>query len=133
MNTRMGAFSPHHHVWCMLSKKLKDQNGKNLKDESSEIFRKLVKEYNCLEAKYYNFLPKFRLIFIDGREVAVSRYRFDEKYKLITEQGLDAPHLTIYENIGDFSLFDPFLSYFDHIWKDAKNIKNLKISKNGKI
>ena len=113
-------------------KLLKDMREKNLKDKSTKIFRELVKKYPCLEARYYNFLPNFRLIFIDNKNLAVSRYGLSEEHYLKTQQGWDSPHLVI-QRESDFSLFDPFLLYYNHIWANSTEITNLKIHKNGKV
>lgn len=104
---------------------LKTMRGEHLKDESTPVFRDLVKEFECLEAKFYDFLPCFRLIFIDNKIVAVSRYKLDENNYIRSKQGWEAPHIVVDANQGDWSLYEPFLSYYETIWKQAIDIKNL--------
>lgn len=116
-------------------KQLKTMRGENLKDVSTQVFRELVDEFKCLEAKFYDFLPCFRLIFIDNKICAASRYKLDESNYIKSKQGWEAPHLVIDAEQGDWSLYEPFLSYYETIWEQAKDIReviNKKSSTNGK-
>ena len=47
--------------------------------ESIQHFLKLAHEYSCLEVRFYDQIPCFRLVFIDDRIVAVSRYKMDKE------------------------------------------------------
>jgi glyoxylate utilization-related uncharacterized protein len=105
---------------------LKDMREKNINDTTTEIFLELVDKYHCLQAKYYDFLPCFRLIFIDNKMVAMSRYGLDEKNYFKTKQGWDAPHLVIERDYKYLSLFDPFQSYYNWVWDNAIDIKIIK-------
>ncbi len=106
-------------------KQLKTMRGENLKDVSSQVFRELVDDFKCLEAKFYDFLPCFRLIFIDDKICAVSRYKLDESNYLKSKKGWEAPHLVIDAEKGDWSLYEPFLSYYQTIWMQAKDIRDI--------
>lgn len=104
---------------------LKDMRENNIKDTTTDVFSELVDKYPCLQARYYDFVPCFRLIFIDNKIVAVSRYGLDEKNYFKTKQGWDAPHLVIQRDYNYLSLFDPFLSYYNWVWESAKDVKSL--------
>lgn len=105
--------------------RLKTMRGGNLNDKSSVKFKKFVMDYPCLEVKFYDFIPSFRLIFIDGKILAVSRYKLDKKGYFQSKQGWDAPHLVIEEN-AIWSLYEPFLSYYNFIWDTiAKDINKV--------
>lgn len=114
---------------------LKSLRGEHIKDESTDEFRQLVNTFPCLEARFYDFLPCFRLIFMDNNLLAISRYKLDGSNYIKTKRGWEAPHLVIEADQGDWSLYDPFVSYYETIWKkstDIKEILNTKISTNGK-
>jgi hypothetical protein len=111
-------------------KLLKTMRGDNLKDNSTEIFRQLADEFECLETRFYDFLPCFRLIFIDGKILAASRYKLDESNYLKSKKGWEAPHLVIDAEQGEWSLFEPFLSYYETIWKHSTDISEVIIKKN---
>jgi hypothetical protein len=106
--------------------KLRDMREQNIKDTTTDVFSELVNKYSCLQAKYYDFIPCFRLIFIDNKTVAVSRYGLDEKNYFKTKQGWDAPHLVIQRDYNCLSLFDPFQSYYNWVWNNAKDVKKIK-------
>jgi len=106
-------------------KLLKTMRGESLKDKSTEVFRELVEEFECLEARFYEFLPCFRLIFIDNKILAASRYKLDESNYIKSKKGWEAPHLVIDAEQGDWSLYEPFLSYYETIWKQSKDIKEV--------
>lgn len=105
---------------------LKSMRGEHLKDESTSVFKELVAEFPCLQARYYSFIPSFRLIFIDNKLVAVSRYKLDKNKYIESKQGWEAPHLIIQADGCDWSLYEPFLSYYQYIWENASDINELK-------
>lgn len=105
---------------------LKNMREKNINDTTTEIFLELVDKYHCLQAKYYDFLPSFRLIFIDNKMVVMSRYGLDEKNYFKTDKGWNAPHLVIERDYNYLSLFDPFQSYYNWVWDNAIDVKYIK-------
>ena len=107
-------------------KVLKSMRGEHLKDESTSVFKEFVAEFPCLQARYYSFIPNFRLIFIDNKLAAVSRYKLDKNKYIESKQGWEAPHLIIRADGCDWSLYEPFLSYYQYIWDNATDIKELK-------
>ena len=116
-------------------KQLKTMRGENLIDQSTEIFYDLVDEFSCLEVRFYDFLPCFRLVFIDDKILGASRYKHDESNYLKSNKGWEAPHLVIEADQGEWSLFDPFLSYYETVWDQSKDIKEVVSKKhnlNGK-
>ena len=104
---------------------LKSMRGECLKDKSTKIFYDLCKEFPCLEAKFYDFMPSFRLVFIDNKIVAVSRYKLDKDNYIKSKQGWEAPHLVIKLEESEWSLFEPFHSYFKYIWNNSTDINEL--------
>ena len=110
---------------CKSFKLLKSMRGDHLNDESTIIFRELVEEFPCLEAKYYDFIPCFRLIFMDNTIAAVSRYKLDKNNYIKSNQGWEAPHLVITSEGCEWSLFEPFLSYYQHVWDEATDIREV--------
>jgi hypothetical protein len=106
-------------------KLLKTMRGEHLKDESTVVFRKLVDEFECMEARFYDFLPCFRLIFIDDNMLALSRYKLDENNYIKSKMGWEAPHLVIDGEQGEWSLYEPFLSYYKTIWTQSLDIKKV--------
>lgn len=115
--------------FCESFKVLKSMRGEHLKDESTSVFKELVAEFPCLQAKYYSFIPSFRLIFIDNKLAAVSRYKLDRNKYIESKQGWEAPHLIIQADGCDWSLYEPFLSYYQYIWENAIDINVLKETK----
>lgn len=104
---------------------LKTMRGEHLKDVSTEIFRGLVDRFRCLEVRFYDFLPCFRLIFIDNKILAASRYKLDENNYIKSKKGWDAPHLVIDAEQGEWSLYEPFLSYYENIWGQSTDIRKI--------
>ena len=111
-------------------KLLKTMRGEYLQDHSTKIFRELIKEFPCLQARYYDFLPCFRLIFIDNEILVSSRYKLDKDNYLKSNKGWEAPHLIIKSNTKTWSMYHPFLHYYNNIWGEAVELnqitKNIK-------
>lgn len=105
---------------------LKSMRGEHLKDVSTNVFKELVAEFPCLQARYYSFIPSFRLIFIDSKLAAVSRYKLDKNKYIESKQGWEAPHLIIQAEGCNWSLYEPFLSYYQYIWENATDINKLR-------
>jgi hypothetical protein len=116
-------------------KRLKTMRGGALSDNSSQIFFELEKEFQCLEVRFYDEIPCFRLIFIDNDKLALTRFKLDYKGYFQSERGWDAPHLII-ESKSFWSLYDPFIRYYDLRWGQAQPIdqviKSQRRSTNGK-
>lgn len=110
--------------------RLRTMRGGNLKDSSSEKFKQLVNDYRCLQVRFYNFIPSFRLIFMDSKLLAVSRYKLDKKGYFQSKQGWDAPHLVV-DAASVWSMYEPFLAYYNYIWDSAKDIHKV-IKSDGK-
>jgi len=117
-------------------KKLKELRGDNLSDNSYSIFKELVKNYSCLKVRLYDPLPSFRLQFIDGSFVAVSRYKFESSDYEKTNYGWDAPHLIVKnekkhelvegETEHFWSLYMAFQFLYDHIWNNSIDLSELE-------
>lgn len=104
---------------------LKTMRGDHLKDNSTILFREMVKDFPCLEARYYDFLPCFRLIFIDNKTLAMSRYKLSQKHYIKSRKGWEAPHLVIEADKGNWSLYEPFRSYYETVWNQSVDINDL--------
>ena len=80
--------NPNGNGW----KKLKNLRRDNLSDSSYNKYQILMKNYPCLKVRLYDPLPSFRLQFVDGTYIAVSRYKlsFLNMKKLI----MGGTHLT---------------------------------------
>lgn len=95
----------------------------NIKDTSSAIFKELIQEFPCLEARYYSSFPNFRIVIIDNKLLALSRYQQNENKYLKSNMGWEAPHMIIESEVGEWSLYDPFVSYYNNVWEQAKILK----------
>lgn len=70
-----------------------------------------------LEVRLYDHFPYFRIVIIDDREIAISRYKITEDRKF----GWKSPHLILKEDDQPgrpdaISLFSAFEKHFDHVW-----------------
>jgi hypothetical protein len=110
---------------------LKSIRDDTLKDTSTKIFRELADEFECFEARFFDFVPCFRLMFIDNKILGMSRYNFEKNIYEKSKNGWEAPHLVIEPEPekGNWSLFEPFLFYFEIIWKQSKDIKQVILKK----
>lgn len=108
--------------------KLTELRGEHMQDHSTSIFRNMVNKFPSLEVKLYDHLPFFRLAFIDDKELAISRYHFEEEVYSTTNYGWDDPHLIIRPRTNDtfnHSLYEPFANYFKMEWNNAKDIAEI--------
>lgn len=120
--------NPNGNGW----KKLKKLRRDNLSDVSYDKYRILMKSYHCLKVRLYDPLPSFRLQFVDGTYVAVSRYKFEFSEYEKTHYGWDAPHLIVKNEAQDlaqgttkhfWSLYMAFQFLYDHIWDLSDELK----------
>jgi len=98
--------------------RLKTLRGGALSVESLERFKSLMEEFNCLQVKLCDQMPTFRLVFIDDRMVAVSRYKLDKAGYYQSRFGWEAPHLVI-DSSAPWSLYDAFESFYDQVWNTS--------------
>jgi len=94
--------------------------------EPIAIWRELALEHDCLEVRLYNQWPCFRLIFLDGNTLVVSRYKTDREGYSKTKFGWEAPHMVLSTN-KTWSLFDAFDLYYDQVWENARDVALLPI------
>lgn len=120
--------NPNGNGW----KKLKKLRRDNLSDISYDKYRVLMKNYPCLKVRLYDPLPSFRLQFVDGTYVAVSRYKFEFSEYEKTHYGWDAPHLIVQNEVQElvqgttkhfWSLYMAFQFLYDHIWDQSEELK----------
>ena len=112
--------NPNGNGWI----KLKNLRRDNLSDSSYNKYQILMKNYPCLKVRLYDPLPSFRLQFVDGTYIAVSRYKFEFSEYEKTHYGWDAPHLIVENEVQDlvqgttkhfWSLYMAFQFLYDHI------------------
>lgn len=94
-----------------------------IKTDSLVKFYNYSKKYPMLRVKLYDDLPSFRLIFLDERSVAVSRYKLDKEGHFESKFGWENPHLIISSD-KDWSLYHPFEQYFYYIWDRSQDIED---------
>jgi Ca2+/Na+ antiporter len=108
----------------------------NLSDVSYGNFIKLSKTYPCLHVRLYDTLPSFRLQFVDGLYVAVSRYKFEFSEYKDTHYGWDAPHLIVKNEEQElakgktrhfWSLYMAFHFLYEYIWEHSKDLSTLEL------
>ena len=104
---------------------LKNRRKETLQNETTKIFLRLVNKYSCLKVRYYDFIPNFRLTFVDENTLAVSKYAHEQEEYRKTKQGWDAPHLIIQKDNCDYSLYNPFFSYYEDIWDKSIKVTDL--------
>ena len=100
----------------------------NISTTSLLNFAAIRKQYPILRVKLYEDLPEFRLVFFDGQNLAVSRYKLDHEGYFESKQGWDAPHLVI-SSAPTWSLYDTFEEYFNNIWNRSTDIDDYFSSK----
>lgn len=120
--------NPNGNGWKQLKKLRRD----NLSDISYNKYRTLMENYPCLKVRLYDPLPSFRLQFVDGTYVAVSRYKFEFSEYEKTHYGWDAPHLIVENEEQElvqgttkhfWSLYMAFQFLYDHIWNLSEELK----------
>lgn len=97
-----------------------------ISDESLQHFKMLMKEFSCLEVRLYDQMPCFRLVFIDDKILAVSRYKIDKEGYFQSKFGWEAPHIIV-DSSAPWSLYSAFELYYEQIWDGSKDL-NLTIS-----
>jgi hypothetical protein len=98
--------------------RLRTLRGGALSVESLERFKSLMEEFNCLQVKLCDQMPSFRLVFIDDRIVAISRYKLDKEGYYQSRFGWEAPHLVI-DSSAPWSLYDAFECFYDQVWNTS--------------
>jgi len=93
--------------------------------ESLDHFRNLMKTYSCLQVRLYDLLPCFRLVFLDERIAAVSRYKIDKEGYFQSKQGWDAPHIEI-DSTAVWSMYQAFELYFQQVWDSSQKLRTNK-------
>lgn len=101
-----------------------------IKEESLDKLYALSNQYRCLSVKLYDELPSFRLIFIDEKILAISRYKLDREGHFSSKFGWEAPHVIVTAN-ADWSLFYSFEQLFHTIWSKSKDLKDYVSRKSG--
>lgn len=104
---------------------VKSIRNETLQDTSSVIFRELVDEFECFEARFFDFIPCFRLMIMDNKILGMSRYNFAKHIYEKSKNGWEAPHLVIEPEKGNWSLFEPFIFHYNTIWKLSEDIKDV--------
>jgi hypothetical protein len=117
--------------WGPAYKKLHGFRGGQISWESLRHYRDLMQRFKCLEVRLYDALPSFRLIFLDERVCVVARYRIDERGYFASKYGWDAPHLSFSAH-ADWSLYEPFNSYFGEFWGKARPLDKFHEKLNGR-
>ena len=107
---------------------LTDLRQGNISTKSLDAFLDLKKKYPSLRVKLYEDLPVFRLIFVDGQTLALSRYKLDHEGYFDSKQGWDAPHLVIASS-SRWSLYETFEDYFNNIWNRSTDIEDFLAAK----
>ncbi|MDD5312323.1 MAG: hypothetical protein PHO26_04735 [Dehalococcoidia bacterium] len=95
--------------------RLKVLRGGALSVESLERFKELMAEFECLQVRLCDQMPSFRLVFIDDKTVAVSRYKLDKESYYQSRFGWEAPHLVIHAD-APWSLYDAFEYFYEQVW-----------------
>lgn len=83
-------------------------------------YLQLDEEFECLEVRLYSQIPTFRLVFIDDKELGVSRYRYEPPNEDF-DRGRKIPHMII-EKDARYSFYAPFQWTFEEIWMDSEPI-----------
>lgn len=105
--------------------------GESVPFESYEKFIELKKRYKNLQVRLYNHMPSFRMQFVDGQYLAVSRYYFDKKAHDQWEGGWMIPHLIIQNATQEFgsteikhkwSLYESFQLAYEFSWSQGRDI-----------
>jgi hypothetical protein len=91
--------------------------------EVLDHWNNLCKEFSCLEVRLYSQYPCFRLVFIDGKCLALSRYHSEREEYYKSRFGWDAPNL-LFDADSPWSLFDAFALYFGEVWSTSKKISD---------
>lgn len=103
---------------------LRDYEGDVIKADSLGHWQMLSQEFSCLEVRLYKHPPCFRLMFIDDRFLALSRYRIGGRGQFQSKRGWEAPHL-ILSSDSPWSLYDAFESYFYQVWDNSRSVLEL--------
>jgi hypothetical protein len=82
---------------------------------SFDVYRELSDRFDCLNVRLYYHSPNFRLIFYDGKELVMSRYRLDPEAHARQGFGWKAPHL-IFDSNSDWPLYYAFEEVFSRAW-----------------
>jgi hypothetical protein len=114
--------------YCEAFSSLRTLRGGAISADSLRAFQELQKRFTCLEVKLYSEIPCFRLVFIDGNIVAVSRYRIDKERYLQSRFGWEAPHLII-QSSSIWSLYEAFELYYLQAWDRAQDLEKILQSK----
>jgi hypothetical protein len=82
-------------------------------------FVSLMDDFDFLEVKLFDHFPYFRIVIIDGTEMAVSRYKVWTEHRY----GSKGPHLILRNDVNPedaqaVSLFYAFDQHFEHVWQD---------------
>ena len=99
-------------------------NGKDLPEiYIYENWKQLANTYKrVLQVRLYSHELIFRLQFVDGKEVAVSRYNNNSD-----PNGQSIPYLIFRKN-AEYSLYDGFRRYFKLEWNKAMDIRKVNFS-----
>ncbi len=95
----------------------------NISTSPLSQFSNIQQTYPALRVKLYDDMPIFRLVFIDGHTVAVSRYKLDRDGHFQSKQGWDAPHL-VFGSESHWSLYDTFDDYFTSVWNRSTDLQD---------
>lgn len=104
--------------------KLRDMRDGALSTTSLPKLTDLVTKYSCFKVYLYDHIPCFRLVFIDDKEVAVSRYKIDSQGYFKSKSGWEAPHLIIKPGTN-WSLYEPFEQYFHDVKSSSVSLEEI--------
>lgn len=102
---------------------LSDMRQESLSNDADHYYRykSLSEEYDCFEVRLYDRIPTFRMVFLDNRELVISRYRYRQRTEETNRAWKVIPHLVI-DPEQDWSLEAPFRYTFEHIWSESDSI-----------
>lgn len=108
-------------------RQLKSLRGGNISAESLKHFRSLIKEFPCLSVRLYDQMPCFRIVLIDDKTLALSKYRIDREGYFQSKFGWEAPHLII-DASAPWSFYDPFDAYYQQVWELSIDLTSFYLS-----
>lgn len=121
----------YNNLYCL--------RGESVPFESYERFIELKMKHKNLQVYLYDHMPSFRMQFVDGQYLAVSRYYFDKKAHDQWKGGWMIPHLIIKNETQEFgsaeikhkwSLYESFQLAYEFSWKQGRDI--MEWNKEGK-
>lgn len=113
----------YYNLYCL--------RGESVPFESYEKFIELKKKHANLKVRLYDHMPSFRMQFVDGQYLAVSRYYFDKRRHDQWGGGWMIPHLIIQNATQEYghkeikhkwSLYESFQLAYEFSWDQGRDI-----------